>query len=79
LLDLDAMRERPGAIGLLIDALERPPQLDDALKAFVADQLRRADGALAADHAAMEIANGRIPERLVEQARALVLAELARR
>ena len=77
-LDLDAMRVQPGAIGSLIEALERPPEIDDSLKAFVADQLRRADGALPSEHPALEIAEGRIPERLVEQARALVLAELAR-
>ena len=77
-LDLDAMRVQPGAIGSLIEALERPPEIDDSLKAFVADQLRRADGALPSEHPALEIGEGRIPERLVEQARALVLAELAR-
>lgn len=78
-LDLEAMRAQPGAIGSLIEALERPPEIDASLKAFVADQLRRADGALPADHPALEISKGRIPEYLVEQARALVLAELARR
>ena len=78
-LDLEAMRAQPGAIGSLIEALERAPQVDEGLKVFVADQLRRADGALPAEHPALEIAAGRIPERLVEQARALVLAELARR
>jgi DNA repair protein SbcD/Mre11 len=78
-LDLAAMRAQPGAIGTLIEALERPIELDAGLKAFVADQLRRADGALPADHPALAIAEGQIPERLVEQARALLLAELARR
>ena len=78
-LDLEAMRAQPGAIGSLIEALERAPQVDEGLKVFVADQLRRADGALPAEHPALDIAAGRIPERLVEQARALVLAELARR
>ena len=78
-LDLDAMRAQPGAIGSLIEALERAPEIDVGLRAFVADQLGRAAGALPADHPALEIAAGRIPERLVEQARALVLAELARR
>jgi hypothetical protein len=73
------MRAQPGAIGSLIEALERPPTVDEGLKLFVADQLRRAHGALPAGHPALEIAEGRIPERLVEQARALVLAELARR
>ena len=78
-LDLDAMRAQPGAIGSLIDALERPPEIEAGLSAFVADQIRRADGALPTDHPALAIAGGRIPERLIEQARALVLAELARR
>lgn len=78
-LDLEAMRAQPGAIGSLIEALERPPEIDASLRGFVADQLRRADGALPADHPALEISKGRIPEYLVEQARALVLAELARR
>jgi DNA repair exonuclease SbcCD nuclease subunit len=78
-LDLEAMRAQPGAIGSLIEALERAPLIEEGLKVFVADQLRRADGALPAGHPALEIAAGRIPARLVEQARALVLAELARR
>ncbi len=78
-LDLGAMRGQPGAIGALVEALERPPAIDPALKTFVADQLRRADGALPAGHPALEIAKGLIPERLLDQARALVLAELARR
>ena len=78
-VDLEAMRAQPGAIGSLIEALERPPEIDASLRGFVADQLRRADGALPADHPALEISKGRIPEYLVEQARALVLAELARR
>lgn len=78
-LDLDAMRAQPGAIGALVEALDRPPELDAGLAAFVADQLRRADGVLPDGHPALEINAGRIPERLAVQARALILAELARR
>lgn len=78
-LDLAAMRAQPGAIGALVQALEQAPGIDAGLKAFVDDQLQRANGALPAGHPALAIAQGRIPEHLVEQARALVLAELARR
>jgi len=78
-LDLTAMRAQPGAIGALVQALEHAPGIDAGLKAFVDDQLQRANGALPAGHPALAIAQGRIPEHLVEQARALVLAELARR
>ena len=78
-LDLDAMRAQPGAIGASVEALDRPPELDASLAAFVADQLRRADGALPDGPPALEINAGRIPARLAVQARALILAELARR
>ena len=78
-LDLAAMRARPGAVGALVHALEQPMAVDPGLRAFVADQLCRADGVLDADHPAHAIAEGRIPEHLAERARALLLAELARR
>lgn len=78
-IDLEALRAQPGPIGALIAALDRTPGIDAGLEAFVADQLRRASGALPPDHPAMQIAAGHMPERLVERARALVLAELARR
>jgi len=78
-LDLAAMRAQPGAIGALVGALELAPGIDAGLKAFVDDQLQRANGALPAGHPALAIAQGRIPEHLVERARALLLAELARR
>jgi DNA repair exonuclease SbcCD nuclease subunit len=78
-LDLAAMRAQPGVIGALIQALEQPVPADAGLQAFVADQLRRADGMLDPDHPAHAIAGGQVPEHLVERARALLLAELARR
>ena len=78
-LDLAAMRTQPGAVGALVQALERPVAVDAGLKSFVADQLRRAEGVLDADHPAHAISAGHVPEHLVERARALLLAELARR
>jgi len=78
-VDLAALRAQPGPVGALIGALDRPPEIDAGLKAFVEDQLRRANGVLTADHSASQIAAGRIPEDLVQRARAMVLAELARR
>lgn len=77
-LDVEAMRTQPGAIGALVQALDRAPLLDAGLRDFVADQLRRANGVLPPDHPALAIAEGQIPARLIDQARALVLAELAR-
>jgi exonuclease SbcD len=78
-VDLAALRAQPGPVGALIEALDRAPAIDAGLKAFVDDQLRRANGALPADHPAMQIGAGFIPEGLIERARAMVLAELARR
>ena len=78
-LDLAAMRAQPGAIGALIQALEQPVPADSGLQAFVADQLRRAEDVLDLDHPAHAIAGGHVPEYLIERARALLLAELARR
>ncbi len=77
-LDLSAMRGQPGAVGALIEALEQPFEIDAALAAFVADQIRRAEGALEDDHPALAIAAGNVPDDLAARARALVLAELAR-
>lgn len=77
-LDVDAMRAQPGAVGALVRALDRPVGIDPALAAFVADQARRAELALDPDHPAAAIAAGRIPDGLLERARALLLAELAR-
>lgn len=78
-LDLAALRAQPGAVGALMQALEGPVAVDAGLQAFVADQLRRAGDALDADHPARAVHEGRMPEHLVERARALLLAELARR
>lgn len=78
-LDIAAMRSQPGPIGTLVAALDRPLGVDAHLKAFVADQLKRGEGALPQDHPAYAIADGRIPEHLLDQARAMLLAELGRR
>jgi DNA repair exonuclease SbcCD nuclease subunit len=78
-IDLAALRAQPGPVGALIGALDRAPEIDPGLKTFVEDQLRRANGVLPPDHPAMQIAAGHIPGSLVQRARAMVLAELARR
>ena len=78
-VDVDALRAQSGPIGALIEALDRVPVVDAGLLDFVGGQLRRAKDALPPGHAAMQIATGQLPERLVERARALVLAELAKR
>lgn len=78
-LDLAAMRDQPGPIGTLITALDRNVAIDAGLKAFVADQLKRADGTLPVHHPANAIAAGHISDDLLQKARALVLAELGRR
>jgi hypothetical protein len=78
-IDLAALRAQPGPVGALIRALDRAPAIDPGLKTFVEDQLRRANGVLPPDHPAMQIAAGHIPGSLVQRARAMVLAELARR
>jgi exonuclease SbcD len=77
-VDRTLMREQPGAVGALIAALDAPIAVDDAMAAFVKDQLRRADGVLEPEHPAWAIEKGFVPESLLAQARALVLAELAR-
>lgn len=78
-VDLVGLRAQPGPVGALIGALDRAPEIDAGLKGFVEDQLRRANGVLSADHPAAQIAAGHIPDSLVQRARAMVLAELARR
>jgi len=78
-LDLVALRAQPGPVGALVGALDRVPEIDAGLKAFVEDQLRRANGVLPVNHPAVQIADGRIPDSLADRARAMVLAELARR
>ena len=78
-IDLAAFRAQPGPIGALMEALDRTPRIDAGLEAFVADQLRRSNGALPPDHSAKRIAAGELPEHVIEKARAMVLAELTRR
>ncbi len=77
-LDLEALRGQGGAVGAVIDALDQPASADDGLRAFAADQVRRADSALDPDHPVRAIAAGAIPADIVARARALLLAELAR-
>ncbi len=78
-LDLDALRSQPGLVGALVGALDRAPSVDPGLRAFAEDQARRAGDTLRPDHPARQIAAGSIPDDIVRRARALVLAELARR
>ena len=78
-INLAGLRAQPGPVGALIAALDRAPEIDAGLRGFVEDQLRRAGGVLPADHPAVQIAAGRLPDGLVQRARAMVLAELARR
>lgn len=78
-LDLAELRARPGALGALVQSIEQPMAVAPSLLAFVRDQLRRTDGMLDENHPAHAIAKGHVPEHLVESARALLLAELARR
>ena len=78
-LDLAAMRQQPGPIAALLEALEQPPGIGDALADFVRDQVRRSHDELDPDHPARMIASGTIPDELAARARALVLAELAQR
>jgi hypothetical protein len=77
-LDLPAMRAQPGAVGMLVSALDRPVAVDTRLADFVSDQLRRADQDLESDHPALAIRDGHIPDDILARARALLLAELAR-
>jgi DNA repair exonuclease SbcCD nuclease subunit len=77
-LDLPAMRAQPGAVGMLVSALDRPVAVDKRLADFVSDQLRRADQDLESDHPALAIRDGHIPDDILARARALLLAELAR-
>ncbi len=77
-VDIAALRAQPGPIGALIRSLEQPAAPDAGLQAFVADQLKRADITLDPAHAALAIAEGRIPADVLERARALLLAELSR-
>ncbi len=78
-LDFDGLQAQPGLVGALVGALDRTPEVDAGLKAFVEDQVRRAGSTLRPEHPAVQIAAGSIPDTIVQRARALVLAELARR
>ena len=78
-LDLAAMRAQPGPIGALVAALELAPSPDPAIAAFAAEMLKAAPDLLDADHPAHALAQGVVPDDLAARARALVLAELARR
>ena len=78
-LDVAALRAQSGPIGALVEALERTPVVGTGLLEFVNGQVRRAKDALPPTHPAAQISSGQVPERLIERARAMVLAELARR
>ncbi len=78
-IDFAAMRTQPGAVGALIEALEMGCAPDADTTQFAKTQLNHADGLLDAGHPAFAMAEGRIPDELAARARALILAELARR
>jgi len=78
-MDFSAMRTQPGAIGALIEALEMPLAIEPGATEFAKEQLGRGDGLLEEGHPAFDMANGQIPDGLAMRARALILAELARR
>ncbi len=77
-VDVAAMRDQPGPAGALIRALDAPME-PAGLQGLADDLLRRGgEGAVEADHPARAIRDGVIPDSILEQARALLLAELAR-
>jgi hypothetical protein len=77
-LDRAALSAQPGAAGALITALQDEPRFDQSLGEFV-KQLVVYPDALEPDHPALAIMEGgRVPDQLIERARALLLAELVR-
>ena len=77
-LDIAALRQQGGAVGALLTEMERPVPVPADLQAAVADILKRYGEGLDEDHPARAVAAGAMPAELVERARALLLAELAR-
>ncbi|MEJ1976041.1 MAG: DNA repair exonuclease [Acetobacteraceae bacterium] len=78
-LDLAALRAQPGAVGTLVAAIEGPAALDEDIGAFVRTLLKDTGDLLDPDHPARAILDGRLPQDLLDRARALLLAELAGR
>ena len=78
-LDLAALRAQPGAVGTLVAAIEGPATLDAELSEFVRTLLKDTGEGLDPDHPARAILEGRLPQDLLDRARALLLAELAER
>jgi hypothetical protein len=81
-LDLDALRARADAVGLLVRGIETSAgdRLGDAAKQYAAAMLNRASGlrpALGEDHPAVRAAGGELPAELIARAKSLLLARLA--
>ncbi len=77
-LDEAALADQPGAVGALVAALEAPAETSPAMQDFLQAMNKHLD-LLEDDHPAKLIAkDGGLPEALVAQARALLLAELVR-
>ncbi len=77
-LDIAALRQQGGAVGALLTEMERPVTLPGDLQAAMADMVKSFGEGLDPDHPARAVANGTMPADLVDRARALLLAELAR-
>jgi exonuclease SbcD len=74
--DIAALRAQVGAVGTLIAAIEEPAAVDAQLRKDIADMMERYGAGLEPDHPARAIAAGQMPEDLLRQARALLLAAL---
>jgi exonuclease SbcD len=74
--DIAALRAQAGAVGTLIAAIEEPAAVDAPLRKDIADLVERYGAGLEPDHPARLIAAGQMPEELLRQARALLLAAL---
>ncbi len=77
-LDLAALRRQGGAVGALLSEMEQPMALPPDLQAAIADIVKKFGDGLDDDHPARAVASGALPAELVERARDLLLAELAR-
>lgn len=80
--DIAALRERADAFGLLVRAIEgtSPDELQAAIEEYCRTMLDRAGGlreALGEEHPVVAAAAGKVPEALIERARALLIARLA--
>ncbi len=77
-VDLAALRAQGGAVGALLETINQPADLPTDLQIRVAVMVERFGAGLELDHAARAIAAGVLPEELLDRARALLVAELAR-